>query len=609
MCGISGVVQGQNGRCEPAVLRRMNDAVAHRGPDGSGEYFWRNLGLGHRRLAILDLSECGRQPMTSTDDSLVIVFNGEIYNYLELRAELERSGYAFRSRTDTEVILASYAIWGPACVSRFNGMWALALLDKQRNRIFCSRDRFGVKPFYYVNTAKVFAFGSEIRQLLPFLPSIKASKEIVADFLLTSICDHTDGTFFQGIQKLPAAHNLTYNLESGRLEISRYYQLQRRQELASLEGEAASEAFGSMLQSAVDLRLRSDVPVGTCLSGGLDSSAVSTLAAPRYQKDSGRPFRAITAISEQASNDESDYASMVAYAGEMRWLTVKPTYNDFVDSLPAVVRAQEEPFGGPSITMQYFVMKTARENGIPVLLDGQGGDETLLGYTKYYASYLATTLKEKGLISFLRARSLAGRNNADMSLVNSAKYLLAGLVAPLRYGFYRFRHRYLREALSCPDHLKEFSRSSWDVFALQVLEITRTNLPVLLRYEDKNSMAHSIEARLPFLDYRAVETALSLPGDVKIRDGWSKWVLRKFMEGRMPAEVVWRKNKFGFEAPERIWLKRHEKTMRGKVLASALIAEISERVRLQQMWDSLDYRSRWRLYSIALWEEEFSVAA
>lgn len=609
MCGIAGFIERKNGRCEPAVLRRMNDAVAHRGPDGAGEYFWRNVGLGHRRLAILDLSECGRQPMASPDDSLVIVFNGEIYNYLELRVELEKEGYKFRSRTDTEVILAAYSAWGPACVSHFNGMWAFAILDKKRNHIFCSRDRFGVKPFYYINTVEVFAFGSEIRQLLPFLRSIKASKEIVSDFLLTSICDHTDGTFFQGIQKLPAAHNLTYDLESGGLEISRYYQLQKRQELAGLEGDAASEVFGSMLQSAVDLRLRSDVPVGTCLSGGLDSSAVSTLAAPCYRQQSGRPFHAITAISEQASNDESHYASMVAEAGDMRWHTVKPTYADFVDSLTAVVRAQEEPFGGPSITMQYFVMKAARENGIPVLLDGQGGDETLLGYTKYYASYLATTLKDKGLSSFLRARSLAGRNNADMSLVNSAKYLVAGLVAPLRYGFYRFRHRYLREAPACPGYLKEFSRSSWDVFALQVLEITRTNLPVLLRYEDKNSMAHSIEARLPFLDYRAVETALSLPGDVKIRDGWSKWVLRKFMEGRLPDQVVWRKNKFGFEAPEQIWLKRHEKTMREKVIASALLSEISKPGVLQRNWSSLDDRSRWRLYSVALWEQEFAVAA
>jgi asparagine synthase (glutamine-hydrolysing) len=609
MCGIAGLVNRKNNPCEKDVLQRMTDAVAHRGPDGEGQYFWRSVGLGHRRLAIIDLTECGHQPMAYGNEALVIVFNGEVYNYRELREELEQSGSCFRSQSDTEVILASYSAWGPDCVTRFNGMWAFAILDKKRNQIFCSRDRFGIKPFHYTETPDYFAFGSEIRQLLPFCHRRRASTGLITDFLLTSICDHTSETFFERIKKLPASHNLFYDLDSQKFTVSRYYNIQHRGELANAGPDEAVAAFGSVLNSAVDLRLRSDVPVGTCLSGGLDSSSVASLASAQYQIDSGRSFAAITAVSEQTSNDESAFASMVATSGGMEWYTVKPTYRDFLDALPSVVKAQEEPFGGPSIIMQYFVMKTARSHEIPVLLDGQGGDETLLGYTKYYASYLLTILREQGVAAFLRARALAGRNNAGMSWLNSAKYLLASLSAPLRHGFYAWRQRYLESIPSVPRHLVDFSRASWDCFALQVLEISSTNLPALLRYEDRNSMAHSIEARLPFLDYRAVETALSLPGNVKIRDGWSKWVLREFMKGRMPNAVTWRKDKLGFEAPEKIWLDRHLEAMRKKVLASPLLASLSERHRLKKVWNSLDRRSRWRLYSVALWEEAFDIAS
>lgn len=609
VCGIAGVVGRKTNRCDPAFLRRMNDAAAHRGPDDEGEHFWNNVAFGHRRLAIIDLSGCGHQPMSSSDGSLVIIFNGEIYNYVELRAELEKAGQSFRSQTDTEVIVASYAVWGPDCVSRFNGMWAFAILDKRRNRIFCSRDRFGVKPFYYTESPERFAFGSEIRQLLPFLPNRKSSSAVVVDFLLTGACDHTAETFFQGIHKLPAGHNLSYDLVSSRFTISRYYQIATCPTLSGAGPDEAVAAFGSILESSVDLRLRSDVPVGTCLSGGLDSSSIASLASPHYRLKAGRPFQAITAVSEQSSNDESAFASVVAAAGGMQWSTVKPSYHDFVDALPSVVHAQEEPFGGPSVVMQYFVMKMAREQRIPVMLDGQGGDETLLGYAKYYASHLLATRKEKGVLALFQSHAMAGRNNSEMSLLNSAKYLLMSFSPAVRHTLYAWRHRYLISTPPVPQHFRDLCRSASDCLALQKLEITSTHLPVLLRYEDKNSMAHSIEARLPFLDYRVVETALSLPANVKIRDGWSKWVLRKFMSGRMPDEVTWRKNKMGFEAPEKTWLTRHSRTMKEVIAESAVIREIADLRKLDAVWSSLDYRSRWRLYSVALWEDAFDLVA
>jgi asparagine synthase (glutamine-hydrolysing) len=609
VCGIAGIV-GKVPGLELAIrIRAMTDAVAHRGPDGEGHYVDGPLALGHRRLAILDLSDDGRQPMHAGDGQLVIVFNGEIYNYIELASELARLGYRFRSRTDTEVILAAYAQWGPACVSRFNGMWAFAIHDRTNRRLFCSRDRFGVKPFYYADTPSAFAFGSEIRELLPWLSRKAANRRTLADFITTATADHTDETFYEGVAKLPAGHNLDYDLETNRFSITRFYELQPRPDVAALSREQAVEAYREVLTDAVRLRLRSDVLVGTCLSGGLDSSSVATIAAGLYTPLAGRAFSAITAVSEQEEKNEAGYAQVVAAHGGMTWLPVRPEYRDFVDSLPQVVHAQEEPFASPSLTMQYFVMKTARTHGITVLLDGQGGDETLLGYERYYAAYLARTLRREGIVAFVRALLDTRSNNANMGIGNIAKYLVAGRSAAARYAVYRRRHRYLRELPSMPAHIRRYATSCWDDFALQSLEIRSTNLPLLLRYEDRNSMAHAIEARLPFLDYRAVETALSLPGAFKMHEGWSKWVLRKAMAGRMPDAIVWRRNKLAFEAPEDLWLARHREIMRETVFASPLLAAVCDPVALRAAYGGLDARSRWRLYSVALWEQAFGVAS
>ena len=609
MCGIAGFVdRAQLSELIP-VLDQMIGSIGHRGPDGSGVYARGPVGLAHRRLSIIDLSDDGRQPMSRVlaAGNITITYNGEIYNYLELKAELLGCGHVFNSGSDTEVILAAYLEWGEACVSRFNGMWAFAIHDERRDVLFCSRDRFGVKPFYYLDNSRGFFFGSEIRQLLPWCDQVHAHTELLTDFLLTSICDHTDETFFRGVLKLPAGHNLIYRISDHRYKISRYYKLVRDEALRSLPVDDAVELYRTRLLDSVRLRLRADVPVGTCLSGGLDSSSIATLAGPIYLGASSKPFSAITAVSEQESNNEAAYAQKVVDHSRLNWLRVRPQFQDFLDSLPSVVRAQEEPFGSTSLTMQFFVMKEARRNGIPVLLDGQGGDETLLGYPKYYGAYLATALRDGGFFNFLKSIRAAGTNNTKMSLSNALFFLVGGLVAPARYLVYLGRHRYLRGRPPYPQHLSDFARCSWDDFELQKLEITRTNLPVLLRYEDKNSMAHSIETRLPFLDYRVVETALSLPGACKIRNGWSKWVLRKAMDGRMPEEITWRKNKLGFEAPENLWMARHLPEMKSVVLSSPLLLDLARRSTLEKGFERINMRAQWRLYSMALWEREFGV--
>lgn len=605
MCGIAGIIEKQATMVSASQLRAMANAIAHRGPDGEGVAVFGPVGFGHRRLAILDLSPLGAQPMAYGDSGLTIIHNGEVYNYKEIREELVALGYGFTSETDTEVILAAYAAWGGDCVTRFNGMWAFAIHDAKRNQVFCSRDRFGVKPFYYHENAERLVFGSEIRQLLPFLSAVRANRRVVENFLVTTGNDLGVETFFEGVVRLPAGHSMVYDLTTHQHRIFAYYMLQRPTAPCPLSREEAEAELYRLLEDAVKLRLRSDVKVGTCLSGGLDSSTVATIASS-LSKDGA--FAAITAVSEQESNNEAVFAQQVVQHSALDWYQTKPRYEDFVKSLPEVVRTQEEPFGSASIVMQYWVMKTARANKIPVLLDGQGGDELLLGYERYYATSILAMLRNKGFAQTLYEFRQIRRNNAKMHVLNIVKYLLGAASSHVRYGYYAYCHRYLKKLSGRPAHLKALSRAVTDVWALQSLDVTTTNLPILLRFEDKNSMAHAIETRLPFLDYRVVEFALSLPVDYKIHDGWSKWLLRAAMQHKMPDTIVWRKNKFGFEAPEDIWLKRHAGSMQQAVLASPLLQELSHREKLARIYPTLDARSKFRLYSVALWEAEFGVA-
>jgi asparagine synthase (glutamine-hydrolysing) len=345
--------------------------------------------------------------------------------------------------------------------------------------------------------------------------------------------------------------------------------------------------------------------VGTCLSGGLDSSSVATIAATLYE---GGAFSAITAVSEQENNNEEAYAQQIVANSGLDWVRITPRYEDFTNALPHIVETQEEPFDSASIVMQYFVMQAARANGITVLLDGQGGDETLLGYERYYATHLLTILREQGMQAMWAEMANIRRHNSKMHPLAIAKYLVAGCSSHLRYGVYSRGHRYLKHIPPCPPYLKALAasvRSAWD---MQTLEITETNLPLLLRFEDKNSMAHAIETRLPFLDYRVVEMALSFPTHYKMHDGWTKWLLRKAMDKKMPDTITWRKNKLGFEAPEAIWLTTHDATMKSAIIASPLLRELARNGALENSFHRLATRTKFRLYSIALWEAQFSVS-
>jgi asparagine synthase (glutamine-hydrolysing) len=607
MCGIAGVAARRNSLDLAAVAREMTGRVRHRGPDSGGVCVRGRVALGARRLSIIDLSASGHQPMTYADDRYAITYNGEIYNYLEIRSELESLGFHFRSHTDTEVVLASYAAWGDACLERFNGMWAFAIHDAREDVIFAARDRFGVKPFYYVLTDACFAFGSEIRQLLPLLPSVRHNAEVVADFLLSGVQVQSAGTFFDGVRALLPGTCLHYRVTGGQLDTHRYYSL--RDSIAGAGSQTEQDAlagFRGLLEDAVRLRLRSDVKVGTCLSGGLDSSSIALIAS-RMNQAAGSQFTAITAVSEDPRNSEEAYAQEVVRAGSLAWVKSCPGYDDFQTILPHVVRHQEEPFSTPSICMQAFVMQAARQSGTVVLLDGQGGDENLLGYDKYYPAYYAALWRQGGAGQLLLGLWQSRQNNANMSLWRQGAYAALILLPDVRAFYYRLRSRYANGRPSAPAWVQNEALASRDIQALQALEIESTTLPSLLRFEDKSAMSFSIETRLPFLDYRLVEYAVGLPIQLKIRHGWSKWLLRQAMSDVLPQSIAWRRNKIGFAAPTEIWVSRHLEVMTEKVKGSPLISRFCDMHRLMQLYRTLSPNHQWRLFSLALWEEEFSV--
>jgi asparagine synthase (glutamine-hydrolysing) len=596
MCGITGIITKNPEDFREADLKKMNELISHRGPDGEGFYVDGSVAFAHRRLAIIDLSPDGLQPM-HYQDKYVITFNGEVYNYIEVRAELKSLGYSFRTKSDTEVILAAYDKWGTDCVNRFNGMWAFAIYDKKNKIVFCSRDRFGVKPFYYRTSEKDFRFGSEIKQLLK--ETNEANTDLITHYLLTGMHDHEDRTFFKGIYKLPPSHNLIYDLRTHSFKIERFYELTKK------TGELD---YKTRLEQAIQLRLRSDVKVGTCLSGGLDSSTVAAIASKLYQAESGEKFNAIHAKSIEKQTDESQYAIEVTNSANLDLHVTEPHPEDFKKVFDEVIYTQEEPFGSPSIYLQYFVMKKAAELGCKVMLDGQGGDETLLGYERYYAPVFATLVKEKGWIKAFSEAMNSRKNNSKMSLKNILKYIAGTFLINLRVRYQTtkvpLKKKYIPTEYSYFDSLK---KEAMNLFNLQRSELFSTNLQALLRYEDKNSMRHAIETRLPFLDYRAVETALSLPVDRKVHQGWTKFVLREICASVLPPNVAWRKNKLGFNAPDKSWLTAIEVEAKNEIRNSKILNTLLETTDIKTLPISGNWNITWRLINIAAWERVYNV--
>jgi asparagine synthase (glutamine-hydrolysing) len=384
MCGIAGIINLNGRPVAESDLRKMTDTIRHRGPDGDGFYTSENVGFGHRRLAIIDLSDAGQQPMQYM--GCTITYNGEIYNFPELRESLQKKGYGFHTATDTEVLLAAYKHWGVDCVNHLNGMWAFAIHDPANGKLFCSRDRFGEKPFYYCERDNRFVFGSEIRAVRAALSSQPAPNEtMMARFLVFEQAEHFRETFFHDVFKLPAAHNLHIDLQNGSIKIEQYYTPPRVNTWCKVSEQEGVEELRTRLRKSVALRLRSDVEVGTCISGGLDSSSIAAFASALYNHGVQHSFTGITAGSIDVTKDETRYARQVAEGLGMNWKHCKPGFPDYEQAFARVMEIQEEPFDSSSVIMQHFVMQLAHQTGLKVLLDGQGADELLLGYKQHLA--------------------------------------------------------------------------------------------------------------------------------------------------------------------------------------------------------------------------------
>jgi len=600
MCGISGIINKNKSSVDKKEIQKINDLISHRGPDDEGFYFEKNFAFGHRRLSILDLSSDGHQPMHYLD-KYTITYNGEVYNYIEIKKELESFGYSFNSHTDTEVILASYDKWGENCVNKFNGMWAFSIYDREKNILFCSRDRFGIKPFYYTEINNKFIFGSEIKQLLEFYPNRYVNKKILMDYLIIGFEEHTNETFFENIFKLEQSHNLIYKLNSNTYEIKKYYDIIANGNINKLNDKKSISLYKEKFKESIKLRLRSDVKVGTCLSGGLDSSSIASIASNIYNKVSSNKFTAIHAKSTQANNDESKYAIDVSNYCDIDLKIVEPTKEDFIENINEVIYTQEEPFGGPSIFMQYFVMRKAKEEKCKVMLDGQGGDETLLGYERYYPSYLLSLNIFDMIKGFFNASK-----NSKLSIMQLIGYIVYFTNSKIRLKRLKNKNSFIKKEyfdIMNKYEVEENSKNYLNIFKLQYGEIYKTQMPHLLRYEDKNSMRNSIETRLPFIDYNVLEAGLSISNNLKINSGWTKYILRKVINDILPYNIVWRKNKLGFEAPTKTWINSIDEEMKVSINNSKILQKITN----EMNYKKLDENQKWKLFNIAKWEELYNV--
>ncbi len=553
MCGIAGLVYSQDSReAAMSAVRRMIALQRHRGPDGEGFYDAEGISLGHCRLAIIDLSNTGHQPMTDLKGRYWITYNGEIYNYLELAAELQSLGYQFRGSSDTEVLLNAYCQWGETCLERLRGMFAFAIWDTQERRLFAARDRFGIKPFHYwTDGYERLAFASELKALLDFLPQRRANLRLAREFLAWNLLDHeVSETMVEGIRRLPPGHALTWSPEKG-ITLRRYWHLEVHKELESSPKQKAIllAEFRHHFEESVSLHLRSDVPVGTCLSGGLDSStlvcAVSSELRRRgdWKDDWQHTF---SACFDEPYLDERPYIDAVSKATGCKTHFVFPRGEWLCKDLDTWLWHQEEPVGGFGVYSQFCVARLARQEGIKVLLDGQGADEQLAGYRKFLLVYLRQLIQANRYFRAVR-EGVAFFSSPEIlrtsSFLDGRRYLFRSVPEVQQ----------LWNSTDTPSRPAALGLGNSLARRLEA-DLTRFSLPLLLRYEDRNTMAFGIESRVPYVDHLFVEWTAKLPADMLLYNGWTKWVLREAFAGILPDMIRKRKSKLGFETPDLEWV-------------------------------------------------------
>ena len=548
----------------------MTDAIAHRGPDGEGQ--WSNAGntvhLGHRRLAVIDLSSQAAQPMRFAN-RYQIVYNGEIYNYIEIRSFLQNKGYHFTTQSDTEVILAAYDYWKEKCLQQFDGMFAFAIWDEKDEKLFAARDRFGEKPFYYYEDEGNFIFASEMKALW----AIGVDKKIDNKMLLNYItlghvqnCIDKEQTFFEAIYSLPPAHYLTYETKTNQLsKITRYWSINKEMKIDIRQADAI-EKYTELFTQSVKRRLRCDVSLGNSLSGGLDSSTIA-YTINQLQKSGGstaQMLQTFSAVFPGFENDESKYIQSVSTGLNLINHQTQPTALELINDFEKLCYHQEEPFSSSGIFAQYKVFELAKKHDVKVLLDGQGADEILAGYPKYIHWFLQEVLSRHKLGATQIERKAFRKNNQPFRW--NIKNIVAAFM-PSHAAMHLEKLEY-RKTISHPDisedFLKLLKHQEWVGIHKPIVtklndiihfNITEMGLEELLRFADRNSMANGIEVRLPFLNHELVEFVFSLPSQLKMHDGWTKFLLRQTMDKKLPDEIVWRKEKVGFEPPQKNWME------------------------------------------------------
>ena len=629
MCGLAGLLtQAVGGDALRTSVRRMIDAMRHRGPDGEGIYVEadRGVALGHRRLAIID-PEHGAQPMSTQDASLTVVFNGAIYNYLELRRELIGKGHPIHTYSDTEVLLYAYREWGEDCVDRFQGMFAFALWDKLRKRLFCARDRVGIKPFYYAFDGKNFAFGSEIKAILA--SGVIAAKPLAAglqDYLTFQFC-LGDKTLFEGVRKLESGHSATlaFNGDGWDLCVSRYWDVAYEID----EGHDESwfvDHLAALIEDSTRIHLRSDVPLGAHLSGGLDSSVVVCLAAQILQGEHLNTFTG--AFREGPAYDETAYAKIVADAVGANYHETYIPGAELAQVLPRLMYFMDEPVAGPGLIPQYYVSKLAAQH-VKVVLGGQGGDELFIGYARYLVAYL-----EKCLSGAIYETANKQRYAVSLESIVPNLPLLQGY-RPMLQGLWRDGlfdsedKRYFKLVDRSEGMVRLFSpditASEYSPFAQfqqifnreelhsMVNRMTyfdlKASLPALLHVEDRTSMAASIESRVPLLDHRIVEFMATVPPNIKFAGGRMKHLFKEAVRNTVPRQIFDRKDKMGFPTPLSEWVRGNARGFVRDILLSQRARErgIYNVAAIERTIDSEREFGRvvWGLLCLELWHRVF----
>jgi len=567
MCGISLIIDKSNNHIDVTQIRAMNDKVVHRGPDDEGYYYGSNFAFGHRRLCILDLTLAGHQPMAR--DNFCINYNGEIYNYLELIDELKKLGHHFKTHADTEVLLPAYWEWGVNAFNKFNGMWAFMLYDATSQEIILCRDRFGVKPLYYTVSGNYFMAASEIKQFTAidnFKPTLNS--ETALNFLSKGWLNYSEKTFFEDVYELKPGHYMIYDLKSHEFRIQEWYDLRKAIVPIEADEKSAIAKVYELLGDSIKLRMRADVQVGSCLSGGIDSSSIVTYIHKKAL--ASHNFKTITSCYTDQLYDEQEYSDAVTRKTGFKAVKVYPDLDQLLNGglLDKMIYQHDQPFSGASHFSEFNVFRAARENGIIVLLDGQGADEAFGGYDEFFITYVGRQFRR---LKFRKAlRNLRNRARTQQSSVSSQwnVFLRTTVGYPLLGAAKRILGRteypWLAGAWKkiAKKQIEDFPAA--DIESLSLQQVLHSSLPYQLHSADRNSMFFSIEVREPFMDYRLIEYVIGLPDKLKFKNGYSKTLLREAMQD-LPPEVKNRSQKMGFVAPDKKWILENKEKIRSEL--------------------------------------------